>query len=193
MAIQLNKELDNSVVEKINYLLLNDLSIVCDAWVAGGAILSVLNQVSPNDIDLFFKNKNDLKKAMLFFTSNSGKVYYESNKVIKIEYKSLKLDLVKIYFESPLQCINDFDFDICKAYVYQNELFLHNGFKTTFKQRLLVISGNIKYPFSTLYRLQKYTNKGYFLDYNSCKKIYEAIKNSNGTDEEEFYDNNIVG
>jgi hypothetical protein len=190
---QLNKELDNSIIEKINYLVLNDLSSVCDVWVAGGAILSVLNQVSPNDIDLFFKNENDLKKAMLFFTVNSGKVYYESDKVIKIQYKSLKLDLVKIYFESPLQCINDFDFDICKAYVYQNELFLHNGFKTTFKQKLLVISGNIQYPFSTLYRLQKYTNKGYILDYNSCKKIYEAIKNSTGTDEEEFYDNNIVG
>ncbi len=193
MAVQLNKELDNSVIEKINYLVLNDLSSVCDVWVAGGAILSVINQVSPNDIDLFFKSEKDLLLAKLFFTVNSGEIYYESDKVIKIEYKSLKLDLVKIYFESPLKCINDFDFDICKAYVYKNELFLHNGFKTTFKQRLLVISGNIKYPFSTLYRLQKYINKGYILDYTSCKKIYEAIKNSTGEDEGEFYDNNIVG
>ena len=190
--VQLNKELDNSIIEKINYLVLKDLSSVCDAWVAGGAILSVLNQISPNDIDIFFKSEKDLSLAKLFFTVNGGKIYYESDKVLKIEYRSLKLDLVKIYFESPLQCINDFDFDICKAYVYKNELFLHNGFKTTFKQRLLVISENIKYPFSTLYRLQKYTNKGYFLDYQSCKKIYEAIKNSTGIYEEEFYENNII-
>jgi hypothetical protein len=39
MAVQLNKELDNSVIEKINYLVLNDLSSICDAWVAGGLIL----------------------------------------------------------------------------------------------------------------------------------------------------------
>lgn len=191
--VQLNKELDNSIIEKINYLVLKDLSSVCDAWVAGGAILSILNQVSPNDIDLFFKSEKDLLLAKSFFTINGGKIYYESDKVLKIEYRSLKLDLVKIYFESPLQCINDFDFDICKAYVYKDELFLHNGFKATFNKKILIISGNIKYPFSTLYRLQKYTNKGYFLDYLSCKRIYDAIKTSTGTDEEEFYENNVVG
>ena len=57
--------------------LFDNLNVYC--WIAGGAIYDFFNGNTPNDIDIFFKNEKDVKKAEALLRKRGFKLILKRN------------------------------------------------------------------------------------------------------------------
>jgi len=171
-------QLENCV-KRFGKLILDELKdMEIKTWVAGGAVRDYFQSIEiKSDIDLYFQNQKDFDKCKTYLIKTEGKIYFENEKVIKIERNKLKLDLVKTFFASPGFCIGEFDFTVCCAAVDFERVYYNNTFFIDLAKKQLMIN-KLNYPISTLWRLQKYNWKGFKICKGELTKIVEAIQNT---------------
>lgn len=185
-----------NAVKYFRNLILDELSNVCITWVCGGCVrdyFSVGKMTS--DIDLYFTCKEDFDKSYNYFikqtkveikTEKDGvitienkskplaKVIFENDNVTKIIYKGRQFDLVKKYFNSPSECIAEFDFTVCCGAVDIHNVYTHDTFFIDLSKRQLMIN-KLPYPLSTMWRMQKYIKKGFTICSVEMLKLSKAI------------------
>lgn len=145
-------------------------------WIAGGALRDYFAGVKiQSDYDLFFFNQYELGLAEQYFKLNGGEVLWESENGIKIRYNKRTYDLVKKYFESPQDTINQFDFTISMFAVDRDRIYHGETSFIDLAKRQLMIN-KITYPASTMSRVIRYCHKGYRICNGELKKIIEAIQ-----------------
>ena len=151
--------------------LLKDVAVI-----AGGCIVSIINNKPINDIDIFLTKPVDFHKDILsrlrpYMSSIesqdiSGKycVYYDVNiPSYTDKINQYKINIIQNGHTSVRQVIDDFDFVNAKVYynTYRKEFSGELGL-ARLGQPLIV--SNIKHPVKLIERISKYINKGFIFD-----------------------------
>lgn len=181
-----------------------------DCIIAGGIFKNLLKCETIKDYDLFYKNEEDFKKSVEFFeqdkkvekiydTENSVGFATKEQKIIhpysdvppKINY-----DLVRKFFDKPLNIIDNFDFTITKICMYKNnennkiELLFHKNFVNDLIQKNITYNNKVEIKTGTIERVERYVNYGYQISYSDYKETLEAFCKYHEEELKE-YDTNI--
>ena len=175
-----------------------------NGFIAGGCFKNVFNHEKVKDVDVFFKTKNDLNKAVGYFDSMASgyelddkrdEEYifcYETENVKAYRHKATKIivELCKKVFGEPKEIIENFDFTITKFAYYKEEIIddevleiSHIEYKALCDDKFfehlhlkrLVIDDKILFPMSTLERTIRYVKYGYMPCKKTKLKIAQAI------------------
>ena len=169
-------QLDNAV-ERYNKIILTELKeagITC--WIAGGALRDYfMAKPITTDYDLFFPNEIEYEKCKTFFKVKEAKVKWESDNGMKVTYNEHTYDLVKHFFASPQETINNFDFTV-SMFAVDSERIYHgeSSFIDLAKRQLMI--NKITFPASTMSRAFRYYKKGFAMCQGEMKKMVEAIQ-----------------
>ncbi|OSA95660.1 UNVERIFIED_ORG: hypothetical protein B2H93_04365 [Clostridium botulinum] len=166
----LNKLKDRDILE----ILENEECII-----AGGCITSLFTRREINDIDIYFRSKESLIRALEQIVDCSTIIAHTDKATLFVkdregnEYQFIHFN----FFESPKDIFNTFDFTVCMgAYDFKTEEFvLHDNFLKDNSQRMLKVNQNTKYPIVTALRIQKYLDKGYSISKPEFIKIMLII------------------
>lgn len=190
-----------NAVERYNKIILNELkesNINC--WIAGGALRDYFAGVKVNtDYDLFFPNEQEYNKCKDYFKSKDCFIKWESDNGMKINYNNRTFDLVKKYFPTPKDTINEFDFTVSMFAVdFENVYYGETTFIDLAKRQLMI--NKITYPASTMSRAFRYYKKGFNMCLGEMKKLIESIQNmpkpeqvSNETNEDNVSSGDVMG
>lgn len=174
------------------YLLLNNIKDIEPilfrylTFIAGGAITSIFSSTKINDYDIYFKypmSEIKIKEMLYELEGFNYNVKCKSDNAISLEHTATGTKLQLIVKENcigkPKDVIKMFDFTICKAYYdfETEELYLGEDFLRHLAEKRLVLSDNLIYPLSTLFRTKKYTKKGYVMSAVDYIKLGLSINN----------------
>jgi|SRR3972149_5467711 len=152
------------------------------AWIAGGAIRSIIANDGSTDLDCYFSDIGDVEETKNYILSKNclkAKIIVDDLYLISFETSIGKIDLIKKTYSNSIECIKEFDFTVCCFAVDTNNYVAwHREALEHIKSRKLVIN-HITCPFSTMLRLQKYVKKGYCMDLENSNKLAWAIKENN--------------
>lgn len=186
----------DKAVERHNKLILTELKdagVTC--WIAGGALRSYFTGDKVVDYDLFFPSQIEYDKAKQYFLNNDDnskkiEVKWESDNGMKIRYNGRTFDLVKKFFTSPQESIQEFDFTVSMLAIDTEKVY--HG-ETTFidlaKKQLML--NKLPYPASTMKRAFKYYKKGYTMCVGEMRKLAEAIQKMPPIEVKKENDNNV--
>lgn len=170
-------QLDNAI-ERYNKLILTELKEAgINCWLAGGAIRDYFMGVPiKTDYDIFFPSEIEFEKCKTFFKAKEAEIIWESDNGMKVKYNKRKYDLVKKFFPSPQECINNFDFTV-SMFAVDTDNKAHYG-ETSFmdlaKRQLMI--NKITYPASTMSRAFRYYKKGFTMCMGEMAKLVQAIQ-----------------
>lgn len=179
------KESRLSNLEEYYPIWFEELANVEGVYLGGGSLRNLLGGDDViADIDLFFRDKGALMKAIEVMQRYEGIEegdWYEAfrcpaNELITYktaiekheddrtpeDYKNQKKVqfITKSFYESPEDLINTFDFIPTCACLYQNTLYTHPDWFKHVKRRTLGLHF-ISYPVASVFRMMKYKDKGY--------------------------------
>ena len=162
-------------------------------WIAGGALHRTYRKLSlsDSDVDVFFKNKEQLDKFLLELNSNalttgkySTKSYVVSDwhHTIVISYmgSDWKIQCVSFkYFDTIEDLFKSFDINVCRiAYDGSNVIFAENVLVDINSNSLKFNENSIYYPSVTLKRLVKYVKMGYNIEDSELRTLTHAFYKS---------------
>jgi hypothetical protein len=167
-------------VKKFNSIILNELkenNIKC--WIAGGSVRDYFQSIPINtDIDIFFPNETEMNKCLEYFKkSEISEILWESEHGCKIKYKKHTFDIIKHYFNSPIDSIENFDFTV-SMFAVDNDYVYHGETSFIDLSKKQIMINKITYPPSTMKRIIKYTKKGFYICDGELKKAIIAIENT---------------
>lgn len=176
--------------------ILAELKDVCITWVGGGCVRDYFSVGKlTSDIDLYFPCEEDYTKCKKYlieqstitiskeeegktiitkFPKSKAKIIFENDNVTKIIYKGRPYDLVKKWFPSAAETIKEFDFTVCCATVDIENVYVHDTFFIDLAKRQLMIN-KLPFPLSTMWRMQKYIQKGFYMCSGEMLKLSKAI------------------
>lgn len=146
-----------------------------EAYLAGGALTSLFTDSKINDFDFYFKDGN---KCADFIESIQGAVV-----VLQVTKRSITLKennigciiqcIIFEYFDNAYNIFDKFDFTInmCAFDFSQNTFYMDDRFLPDLILRRLVINPNTLYPINTVFRIQKYKNRGYSISQEEILKL----------------------
>jgi len=160
------------------YKDLIELFVQEKAILAGGAITSVFGNLPLNDYDIYFKNTSHRDKTVKFFDDeNNGLELLSETKNAKT-YNSgqCKIQLIlrkDTFFDNPIDLVRTFDFTACMgSYDFNSSFFiLEPRFSPDLASRRLVYNKDSTSALHSLWRVQKYINKGFTIESPELIKI----------------------
>jgi hypothetical protein len=184
-------QFDNAV-EKFNEIVLKELyenDIKC--WIAGGSLRDYFMGIPLNtDFDIFFPDQTQYEKAKKYFEDKKADVKWESENGMKVVYEKHTFDLIKIFFPSPMDTINNFDFTVSMFAVDKEKVYHGETSFIDLSKRQLMFN-KILYPASSLSRSFRYLTKGFKICKGETKKLCEAIQNMPKEEKKEETNQNI--
>lgn len=154
-----------------------------DAFIAGGAVLSVFTDVAVNDVDVYFKDKQSMATAFQKLTKDFNNIYLShTDKSITLSDKETETIVQFIhfdFFETAQEIFDCFDFTVCMGAVSckTGELFLSDQFMSDVASRTLHFNQGTRYPYISLIRVKKYEDKGYKIGKGHTLAIANACAN----------------
>lgn len=135
-------------------------------FLAGGAITSLFCNREINDLDIYFRNREDI---VSFFSEAvmSQKICIIARTKKALLYKCENGSIIQLIyfntFDSVEKIFDTFDFTACMgAYDFEKEAFvLHENFLKANSQRILTFNQGTAFPLVSAIRVQKYKDKGY--------------------------------
>jgi len=159
-------------------------------FIAGGAILSYLMRTK-SDVDIFYNQEVDADNAFALFKElKEVKRTTKKKNAYQVAIHGHKLDLVKLPFASPIECIKQFDFAVAMVAVDRDmNFYCHKNWYEHVSAKSLVIN-ELPFPVSTAWRVLKYIRKGFHICPTQYQKILTAVKNNTKPDDtlDGFYD-----
>jgi hypothetical protein len=149
----------------------------CHFWIAGGALRDffLLGKVQEeSDIDFYFSNKENYQIALGVF-KKTHEIKYENENTTRLEKDSEKIDLIKIYWPDPRECIRSFDFTCCACALGRSEIYNHEAFFMDIARRRISVN-RFSDPKSILNRINKYIDKGFNISKTELAKVERWIK-----------------
>lgn len=166
-----------NAISRYNSLILSELKeagIKC--WLAGGAIRDYFMGVPVNtDYDIFFPSEMEYEKCKTFFKTKNADIKWESDNGMKVGYNSKTFDLVKKFFSTPQETIDNFDFTASMLAVDSEKVYYGESTFIDLAKRQLMLN-KIPFPASTLSRAFRYYKKGFSMCAGEMKKLVEAIQ-----------------
>lgn len=161
-------------------LLLGAAYPIPGAFAAGGAVTSVFTNQPINDVDVYFRSKEDFEYAvesayedgMWCVDSSKRSVTFSDHGGTPVQY--LHFD----FFPTAADIFKAFDFTVCMgAYDYDaKEFVFHPDFLKHNSQRFLRFNPGTRYPLASAVRTLKYQSRGYTLGKGDMLKIALACR-----------------
>jgi hypothetical protein len=155
----------------LNKLIYDDLLELLKSYkalLAGGAITSIFSGSKINDFDLYFENEKMLTPVKNYldnknngykkvFSSSSASTYEAGGRFFQLVHKK------ELLLSTPEALFNKFDFTICMGSFKfsEGEFYLHQDFLYDLARKNLNFNKNALNPVASLWRLQKYIQRGY--------------------------------
>lgn len=148
-------------------------------WIAGGAILSIFTGEEVNDVDVFFRSKEDVfnvinaRSGNWYFTKWSATTSDIIRKPIQLVYKNT--------FSSVEEIFKTFDFSVCcAAYDCETEEFVFGDtFFEDVMSRTIHFNHHTNSAIMTLPRIAKYQERGYSFPKPELMKVGLTLANYN--------------
>ena len=162
-------------------------------WIAGGALHRTYRKLSLNDsdVDVFFKNKEQLDKYLLELNANalsSGKYTTKSYVVsdwhhtVVINYMDTdwKIQCISFkYFDTIEDLFRSFDINVCRiAYDGNHVVYEYNVLNDINNNIIHFDVNSINYPSVTLKRLVKYVKMGYDIEDHDLRILTRSFYKS---------------
>ena len=162
-------------------------------WIAGGALHRTYRKLplSDSDVDVFFKNKEQLDKYLLELNSNALSttkysvttyIVSEWHHTMVVSYMDTewKIQCVSFkYFDTIEDLFRSFDINVCCiAYDGTNVVYEHNALNEINNNVIHFNANSINYPSVTLKRLVKYVKMGYDIEDYDLKVLTRAFYKS---------------
>jgi len=162
-------------------------------WIAGGALHRTYRKLTltDSDVDVFFKNKEQLDKYLLDLNANALKTGKYSTKsyivsdwhhTITISYMGtdFKIQCVSFkYFDNIDALFKSFDINVCRiAYDGVNIVMEENVLDEIHNNKLTFNRESINFPSVTLKRLIKYVKMGYNVEDDQLRVLTHAFYKS---------------
>lgn len=136
-------------------------------WLGGGAIRRTISDQEPDsDFDFFFKDEAQLKTSIDKMIDDGWHQSKETDHHVEFHKKigdnNRKVQFIRFkYYSNPEEVIDSFDFTICQ-FVYDGiSLYCSDTALWDLARKRLVIN-KVTYAVSTLRRIIKYTNQGFY-------------------------------
>lgn len=145
------------------------------AFIAGGALTSVFTGQHINDVDMYFKTKEDFLQAVchayderlwcVAATDRAVTFMGRNNEVIQLMHFD--------FFETAEAIFDAFDYTVCMAaYDLDKEEFIfHDDFMKHSAQRFLRFHSGTRYPYGSLMRVLKYQQRGFTIGKGDLLRI----------------------
>lgn len=149
--------------------------------VAGGAITSIIMGEQINDIDCYFRSRDDLVGFVKEVDpKNSSHLKYFSSRSITFKPKKSDATIQLIYFDfynNATNIFGDFDFTVnMGAYDFKKKEFIfHKDFFKDIATKKTSINKGTKFPLISLFRLFKYKDKGFDFQQKQLLELCKAI------------------
>lgn len=173
----------NYVVEALlnTFKFEKELFAECNMMVAGGVFTSLFTKQEVNDVDCYFRSKDDLVRFLTYINEYGSKRY-----CISVTDKSVTLiggDQVPIqliyfkYFKDLKDVFNTFDFTVsmCGYDFKTKELEHHEDFFSDLSQRRLKFNNLTAYPLVSALRVNKFKDRGYEISRSEMIKILLTV------------------
>lgn len=134
------------------------------SFVAGGALTSVFTGKPVNDIDLYFKSKEDFEAACKRAYEESFWCADVTSRAVTFKHNEDTIQLMHFdWFETAQEIFDCFDFTCCMgAYDFDGKEFVFDDrFLKHASQRHLEFHHGTRFPFASLTRVLKYQSRGY--------------------------------
>lgn len=152
-------------------------------FVAGGACRAAFAKEQISDLDIYFEDGTAFKALNDYLDGNDD----EKMSVIPIlstlnaetySVNAVKVQLIKKIYGTPEDIIKQFDFTVCMcAYIPGKGFVMDEHFIEDIAARMLVFNINAKYPINSMWRVQKFEKKGYYLPAVESIKLALCINN----------------
>jgi hypothetical protein len=166
--------------------------------IAGGFFERIMHGQAPKDIDVFFTSasdfidtlhkiseaQNDEKDSFLKdyeCVTNLKKLLHDGGKELNyVEFKDKKsikpsIQLIKtMWYNGPEHLIDTFDFTAAQFAISDGVAYMHPLAAVDIARKRLVLH-RMTFPASTLRRMVKYTQKGYYVCPGSFQRIVDAV------------------
>lgn len=162
----------------------------CIAWLletkkvflAGGALRTFIDAEDVvSDYDIFFYNLDDVEEIKKMLTDVGYNLYYAcpENKLFSYIYSedessSIKVQLIcEQAYESPIDCISQFDFGACAAALTHEKFYCYDMFINNVRSKTITML-SLPFPLASFKRAAKYAAKGYNIGYFAEQFIWEV-------------------
>ena len=160
-----------------------------NCMIAGGAITSIFTHNKVNDIDIYFRSNKDYfyfckelldKNAFHILYATDNAITFTDKFVSRLSTEKQKPILQAIcidYYASPDDIFKSYDFTInMGAYDFSTDSFvLNDDFIYHNMKRELHFNTSCNFPLDTIFRIDKYTNRGYYISKAEKLKLMIAI------------------
>jgi hypothetical protein len=175
------------------------------AIIAGGFVSAIFNTQSPaHDIDIFFTSQESFERTYELFANPPSEDKFwvvreyalsvspedllnKSRQIKLVQLNSpnkerMPIQLIKmIWFNDAEHVIDSFDYTVCQVAIDGKDLVYSPGALMDLCQRRLVLH-RFHYPGDALYRLTKYTQKGYSVIPATLLELVADIRDCSITD-----------
>ena len=147
------------------------------AIIAGGSIISIINNQKINDIDIYFYNKKDFEDKVKHFVRMKYISLFVSNNAVTVGNKQF---IYCKFCDDIESLLNTFDIYACMgAYdIVTDTFYFHSNFFFDNMNKRIVLNNSTSLPSTILFRVVKYINKGYKIDKKEIFKLLIVILGS---------------
>lgn len=157
---------------------INDINKKGGFFIAGGFFTSLVTRKEINDVDIFFTNKESISEFIKWMKDEEAWCSFISEKSLNYCYKDYKIQLIHYdYYENLSEVFSSFDFTINMAGwdSRTDEIETDENFLVHNSQRYLQFNPKTKFPLISALRVQKMTQRGYYIPKNQFVKIMLAV------------------
>lgn len=146
-----------------------------NAYVAGGAISTLITNESFNDLDVYFNSYDDLSSFCDHYNEINDFVKMITENAISFDGK---VQVIKKYWGDPVNMFHTFDFQHLHGYYdYDSDyLMVPDYVYRLIANKELIYTGS-EFPVNSLLRIRKYLKRGWNIHSHSMLKIvFDIIK-----------------
>lgn len=144
------------------------------AFIAGGAITSVFTGQPINDVDYYFKSKEDFINAVADAYDDNFWCVAATDRAVTFVWRDNVIQLMHFdFFDTAEKIFDAFDYTVVMgAYDIDKEDFVfHEDFFKHASQRFLRFHSGTRYPYGSLMRVLKYQDRGYKIGKSDLLRI----------------------
>tara|TARA_Y100000004_G_C8947286_1_gene426863 strand:+ start:664 stop:1275 length:612 start_codon:yes stop_codon:yes gene_type:complete len=152
----------------------------CYFWIGGMCIYDLLNDITPNDIDVFFRREKDANKIVEFLTKKkrfSIEIKRSAGALLKAPDGTL-YDILCVARSPEHLFHNFFDYSVACAAVDTNNFFWHHEdyFAHCEEKKLYYIENGPRNEGGKFKRLSKMLSKGFSIDSENLQKWLKKVQ-----------------
>lgn len=160
-----------------------------NGFIAGGAVRSVFCSEPINDFDIFFRSKHDFDSCVALLAESEDSPTFTTTDTAwtHIDQDKDQYQLICAAYAEPEEMVRNFDFSCCMgAWTLETDFVLDDNFLKHCSQRRLVFNTNAGFPICSLWRAQKFIQRGWKLPGIEAIKLGLAIHHLHLNDRREL-------